>query len=180
MWHFCGKLVNRLPLCFRHPLDALKKIGKIIRENAFKQKKKIPRLNFYSGLALIGLRTTGPWVQGIFFSYQQCRYAAKSSRPSREPYQTVSTVYFVSGYFDNGPLELRQPQESLKINKWVSCAGSKSKTNRSLPSFLSCSISFVVRLGFTFEISIKTLTKLKFDELYIQFRVSYKRKGISQ
>ena len=42
-------------------LDALKRIEKIIRENAFEQKKNKPRLKFNSGLALIGLRTTGPW-----------------------------------------------------------------------------------------------------------------------
>ena len=41
-------------------MDALKRIEKIIRENAFEQKKKKPRLKFNPGLALIGLRTTGP------------------------------------------------------------------------------------------------------------------------
>ena len=41
-------------------LDTLKRIEKIIRENAFGQKKKKPRLKFNPGLALIDLRTTGP------------------------------------------------------------------------------------------------------------------------
>ena len=41
-------------------MDAVKRIEKIIRENAFEQKKKKPRLKFNPGLALIGLRTTGP------------------------------------------------------------------------------------------------------------------------
>ena len=34
--------------------------NKIIRENAFDDKKKRPGLKFNPGLALIGLRTTGP------------------------------------------------------------------------------------------------------------------------
>ena len=38
-----------------------KRIEKIIWENAFKQKKKEPGLNFNPGLALISLETTGPW-----------------------------------------------------------------------------------------------------------------------
>ena len=37
-----------------------KKIEKIIRENAFEEKKKKPRLKFNPELALIDLRTTGP------------------------------------------------------------------------------------------------------------------------
>ena len=42
-------------------LDALKRIEKIIRENAFKEiKKKKPGLKFTFGLALIGLQTTEP------------------------------------------------------------------------------------------------------------------------
>ena len=36
-------------------LDALKRREKIIRENAFEQKKKNPGLEFNLGLALIGL-----------------------------------------------------------------------------------------------------------------------------
>ena len=40
----------------------LKRIEKIIRENAFEQKTKNPRLKFNPGLAVIGLRTTGPWT----------------------------------------------------------------------------------------------------------------------
>ena len=38
----------------------MKRIEKIIRENAFEQKKKKPGLKFNPGLLLIGLRTTGP------------------------------------------------------------------------------------------------------------------------
>ena len=37
-----------------------KRMEKIIRENAFEQKKKKPRLKFNPGLALIDLRTAGP------------------------------------------------------------------------------------------------------------------------
>jgi len=33
---------------------------KIVRENAFDEKKKRPGLKFNPGLTLIGLRTTGP------------------------------------------------------------------------------------------------------------------------
>ena len=39
----------------------LKRIEKIVQENAFDEKKKRPRLKFNPGIALIGLRTTGPW-----------------------------------------------------------------------------------------------------------------------
>ena len=38
----------------------LKRIGKSIRENAFKQKKKNPQLKFNPRIALISLRTTKP------------------------------------------------------------------------------------------------------------------------
>ena len=38
-----------------------KKIEKIIRESAFDKKKKKPGLKFNPGLALTGVRTTGPW-----------------------------------------------------------------------------------------------------------------------
>ena len=37
-----------------------KKVEKIVRENAFDDEKKRPRLKFNPGLALMGLRTTGP------------------------------------------------------------------------------------------------------------------------
>ena len=43
-------------------LDAPKRREKIIRENAFGQQKKKPGLKFNPGLALIGLRTTGPLI----------------------------------------------------------------------------------------------------------------------
>ena len=39
-----------------------KKNREIVRENAFNEKKKRPGLKFNPGLALIGLRKTGPWV----------------------------------------------------------------------------------------------------------------------
>ena len=39
--------------------ECCKKKKKIIRENAFEQKKEKPELKFNPGLALIGLRTTG-------------------------------------------------------------------------------------------------------------------------
>ena len=42
-------------------MDALNRREKIIWENAFEQKKKKPGLKFNPGLALIGLRATGPW-----------------------------------------------------------------------------------------------------------------------
>ena len=37
-----------------------KRLEKIVRENAFDEKKQRPGLKFNPGLALIGLRTTGP------------------------------------------------------------------------------------------------------------------------
>ena len=44
-------------------LDALKRREEITLENTFEQKKKKPVLKFNPGLALIGLRTTGPWTE---------------------------------------------------------------------------------------------------------------------
>ena len=41
-------------------LKAVKRMQKIIRENTSEIKKKISRLKFNPGLALIGLRTTFP------------------------------------------------------------------------------------------------------------------------
>ena len=46
-------------------LDALKRIEKIIQENAFEQKKEKPGSKFNPGLALIGLQTTGPWLVAL-------------------------------------------------------------------------------------------------------------------
>ena len=43
-------------------IDYSKKIEKIVRENAFVGKKKRRGLKFNPGLALIGLRTTGSWL----------------------------------------------------------------------------------------------------------------------
>ena len=47
-----------------------KKIEKIIRESAFDKKKKKPGLKFNLGLALTGVRTTGPRLLDVL--YQQC------------------------------------------------------------------------------------------------------------
>ena len=41
-------------------LDAPLKVEKMMRENAFEQKKKKPGLKFSPELALIGFQTTGP------------------------------------------------------------------------------------------------------------------------
>jgi len=53
-------------------LDALKRTEKIIRENAFEQKRKKPGLEFNLGLALIGLWTTcramNIWVSWLISS----------------------------------------------------------------------------------------------------------------
>ena len=46
-------------------LEVLKRREKIVRENAFEQKKK-NRLKFNPGLALIGFRTTGSCFFGLF------------------------------------------------------------------------------------------------------------------
>ena len=46
-------------------LVTLKRIEKIVRENAFDERKKRPGLKFNPRLALIGLRTTGPWISTI-------------------------------------------------------------------------------------------------------------------
>ena len=44
-------------------MDDLKRIEKILRENASEKKEMKPGLKFNLGLALIGLRTTGPWAE---------------------------------------------------------------------------------------------------------------------
>lgn len=53
-------------------LNALKRIEKIIPENAFEQKKKKPGLKFNPGLVRIGLRTTGPWNLKENYFYSVC------------------------------------------------------------------------------------------------------------
>ena len=52
-------------------MDALKRIQKIIRENALEQKKKKPRLKYNPGLALIGLRTTWSRVQPFYIDFSK-------------------------------------------------------------------------------------------------------------
>ena len=47
-------------------LDALKRKGEIIGENAFEQKKKKSGSNLNPGLALIGLWTTAPAEHSLF------------------------------------------------------------------------------------------------------------------
>ena len=44
---------------------SLKRIEKIIRKSAFDKKIKKPRLKFNPGLALTGVRTTGPRMQKV-------------------------------------------------------------------------------------------------------------------
>ena len=62
-WHY---YIYSLSMSTMGLLDALKKIEKIIKENAFKQiKKKKCRLKFNLGLALISLSTTEPWRKSI-------------------------------------------------------------------------------------------------------------------
>ena len=41
-------------------MATLKRIEKVVRENAFDEKKERPGLKFNPGFALIGLRTTAP------------------------------------------------------------------------------------------------------------------------
>ena len=48
-------------------MDTLKRIKKIIRESAFNKKKKKPGLKFNPGLALTGVRTTGPSMEFLSF-----------------------------------------------------------------------------------------------------------------
>ena len=45
-------------------MDTLKRNEKIIRESTFDKKIKKPGLKFNPGLALTGVRTTGPWRRG--------------------------------------------------------------------------------------------------------------------
>ena len=49
-------------------MDDLKRIEKILREHTSEKKEKKPGLKFNLGLALIGLRTTGP---SSLFSFQK-------------------------------------------------------------------------------------------------------------
>ena len=70
--------------------DAPKRREKIIRENAFGQQKKKPGLKFNPGLALIGLRTTGP----LIFTMLLLDLAVQSSdtRTSVSNYEQTSEV----------------------------------------------------------------------------------------
>ena len=60
-------------------LDALKRTEKIIRENAFEQKKKNPGLEFNLGLALISLWTTYR-AMNIWVSWSESRAVALRQR----------------------------------------------------------------------------------------------------
>ena len=57
-----------------------KKIEKIIRESAFDNKKKKIRLKFNPGLALTGVRTTGPW-------------SLKALETNSRPYESLPRTY---------------------------------------------------------------------------------------
>ena len=46
-------------------MDALKGMEKTILENVYEEKKKKLELKFNPGLALIGPRTTGPWLSHL-------------------------------------------------------------------------------------------------------------------
>ena len=47
-------------------MATLKRLGKIVRENAFDDEKKRPGLKLNPRLALIGLSTTGPWCLNYY------------------------------------------------------------------------------------------------------------------
>ena len=74
-------------------MDVLERTEKIISENAIKQKKKEPRLKFNSGLALIGLRTTGPRrLEAIWDSLVPKAYSGKGPGNEVEYETRVSLV----------------------------------------------------------------------------------------
>ena len=58
-------------------MATLKRIEKIVRENAFDEKKKRPGLKFNPGLEPIGLRTTGP----SYPKYQNFPVKALGTKP---------------------------------------------------------------------------------------------------
>ena len=61
MWELKKQIqLNSLCLQFDDSLGTLKRIEKITQESAFDKKKKKPGLKFTPGLALTGVRTTGP------------------------------------------------------------------------------------------------------------------------
>ena len=65
--------------------DALKRIEKIIRKNAFEQNKKKPGLKFNPGLALVGLGTTGPWWTNTFIQFKSVNSNFRVLISSRNP-----------------------------------------------------------------------------------------------
>ena len=74
-------------------MDVLERTEKIIPENAFKQKKKEPRLKFNSGLALTSLRTTGPRrLEAIWDSLVPKAYSGKGPGNEVEYGTRVSLV----------------------------------------------------------------------------------------
>ena len=55
-------------------MATLKRIEKIVQENVSDEKKKRPGLKFNPGLALIGLRTTGPRLIETMNPHVGCQY----------------------------------------------------------------------------------------------------------
>ena len=66
-------------------MATLKRIEKIVRENAFDEKKKRPGLKFNPGLALIGLRTPGPWASDISRGRGPAKFPKKREIPRNSP-----------------------------------------------------------------------------------------------
>ena len=72
-------------------MDTLKRIEKIIRESAFDEKKVNPGLKFNPGLALTGVRTTGPRVFPLGMSDHDSIYATLWLKNKRPPPKFIKT-----------------------------------------------------------------------------------------
>ena len=101
--------------------DAPKRREKIIRENAFGQQKKKPGLKFNRGLALIGLRTTGP----LIFTMLLLDLAVESSdtRTSINNYEQTAevlidppTVFWTFHMDQSGKIRRHHWKKHLKIS----------------------------------------------------------------
>ena len=113
-------------------MDVLERTEKIIPENAFKQKKKEPRLKFNSGLALISLRTTGPRrLEAIWDSLVPKAYSGKGPGNEVEYGTRVSSLVRPAHVTFKRLLDLLHTQATLSCmrRRVLVLAKSQSKCN---------------------------------------------------
>ena len=76
-------------------MATLKTLQKIVQENALDDEKKRPELKFNPGLALIGLRTTGPMALIYFWCLKGGRLFGTGRFFEKQP-NVQKTLIFIS------------------------------------------------------------------------------------